>query len=661
MNIPLKKLSLYSSGVGFFEHSAALDAAADIKLSFKADAVNDALKSLAVNDPASQFPAVRYALSSAMQDALKSFKVDLSGSPGIAEILMAQRGAEIEVTAPTPIKGRILSVEKREIVSAAGNGAEEDWFSLVTAAGIKAIAVKEVSAFVFTDKELNDDLNRALDQLLSMKNRETRELVLSLPGDKSRDVSVNYVIPMPIWKVSYRLDLNGEKPLMQGWAIVDNDSDTDWEDVELSLVTGRPVSFIQNLYSPYHTYRPEEPLAIAQFAKARVYESGSKQKKSENFALASRNYKIREPDAMPMMEAAYSMDYCMDEEAVEYSEGKQSISEGVIETAAAESVGANFKFTFGHPVSLGRRQSSMFPLLESAIDAEKILVLSEKDMRGVNPVHPVTALALNNNTGIKLPAGPITVYDGAYAGDALIEFLPENEKRIISYGEELTVSATMEVLYNKNITTVFVLKGVMTINSRNITQKTYTIRNASNEARNVLVEHNISEGYKLLAPDAFYEKTAKVYRFKIEAPPEQEIKFTCKEEKMLCEEIRLINLNPSRLVSYITSGEIPLNVRLALQKAIDLKNKTTDLKAEIEKLKEDRIRIIADQERIRHNLEAAGSSSSQGQKYLERLVAMDAEIDMLDEEISGTEESVETSERKYNSYLEKMVIEKDNP
>jgi hypothetical protein len=71
------------------------------------------------------------------------------------------------------------------------------------------------------------------------------------------------------------LDLGRETPLLQGWAIVDNDGNNDWNDVELSLVTGRPVSFIQNLYAPYHTQKPELPLAIANFAEARSYESGS--------------------------------------------------------------------------------------------------------------------------------------------------------------------------------------------------------------------------------------------------------------------------------------------------------------------------------------------------------------------------------------------------
>ena len=150
MNLPLKRLSIYSSGVDFFEHSGKMDSAASINLSFKKEAINDALKSLAVNDPESAFPSIQYALSSSMEEALKSFKIDLSGNPGIADILRSQRGAEIEIFAPSSIKGCILGVEKRKITEASGAGAEEDWFSLVTSEG------EDLTVFAFYETHNNE-------------------------------------------------------------------------------------------------------------------------------------------------------------------------------------------------------------------------------------------------------------------------------------------------------------------------------------------------------------------------------------------------------------------------------------------------------------------------------------------------------------------------
>ena len=55
-----------------------------------------------------------------------------------------------------------------------------------------------------------------------------------------------------MWKATYRLILGEEDkpPMIQGWAVVDNTQDEDWENVRLSLVSGLPVSFVHDLYTP---------------------------------------------------------------------------------------------------------------------------------------------------------------------------------------------------------------------------------------------------------------------------------------------------------------------------------------------------------------------------------------------------------------------------
>jgi hypothetical protein len=55
--------------------------------------------------------------------------------------------------------------------------------------------------------------------------------------------------------LSRRLDSTG-KPFFQGWAIVDNVSEEDWNSISLSLVSGSPVSFIQPIQKPFYRYRP---------------------------------------------------------------------------------------------------------------------------------------------------------------------------------------------------------------------------------------------------------------------------------------------------------------------------------------------------------------------------------------------------------------------
>jgi hypothetical protein len=395
------------------------------------------------------------------------------------------RGAEIEIrareTAAGTVKGRILGIERQ--VSGVYTGGrlpaphENTVLSLSTAEGIKIISLADVGSFAFTDSKIRSDLDRALDLILASRGEETRNVKLSLPGGGGRTVSVSYVIPAPVWKVSYRLDLNQKAPVFQGWAIVDNDGDTDWTGVELTLVSGRPVSFIQNLYTPYRLYRPTLPLAIAGTAEARTYDSGF-----------GRNDAAGEESPMTAdVTMNYSQEKVMSRSSLPQQAAAEPVSVPAPSVRGTEGGGTNqdqFQFTLEKPVTLERQQSAMLPLIDGAIQAEKIVVFSGNRAANGVMVHPAISVELTNTTGMKLPAGPVTVFDGGiYGGDALLEFLNEGEKRIISYGDDLAITGSVTENSVQGISGVSLSQGVMTITRKIGYEKTYTSKNATAEGK----------------------------------------------------------------------------------------------------------------------------------------------------------------------------------
>src|SRR5438093_12157041 len=105
---------------------------------------------------------------------------------------------------------------------------------------------------------MNDEVGRYLSLIGSSRARDVRRMALTASGSGDRDVFVSYISEVPIWKSTYRIifpDKPGEKPLLQGWAIVDNTIGEDWKDVQLSLVAGAPQSFVQNISQPFYTPR----------------------------------------------------------------------------------------------------------------------------------------------------------------------------------------------------------------------------------------------------------------------------------------------------------------------------------------------------------------------------------------------------------------------
>ena len=653
-DIPLKKVALFSSGVGFFEHSGQISGSSKAILRFDFNAVNDALKSLVINDTGTS-PSVTYPSEKTLFKTLKSLKIDISGNPGISEILGALKGSEIEVYSPNLIKGRIIGVENRIInsgdTSSRGQAVSEKYLSLFTKDGIQTLSIKEIASFRFTDQKINSDLNRALDLVMSSRESNIINLNINLPGEKKRDVSIGYVIPTPVWKVSYRLDLAQKNPFLQGWAIVDNDGNTDWENVELSLVTGRPVSFIQNLYAPYYLSRPVLPLAIAGIAEAQVYDSGFSENAAMDMAYEEADEALydRAPAAAMMSRKAVA----------EYSPSreKSSVKGGSVETAHAKAAGEQFEFTVKKPVTLARQQSAMIPLVESALKAEKTLVFSGVKAARGGIINPAISVELTNNTGMKLPAGPITVFDGGtYAGDALIEFFPENDKRIISYGDDLSVTGTMLASNSREVTGVVITKGVMTISRKVIYSKTYTFRNVSNTERKLIIEHPVTGGTTLSKPASFKERTDSLYRFVQNLPANKETLFAVEEETPVQEKIILSQLNLDAFVGYSSSQEIPQNIRTALQKAVDLKRQVEKTKAALADLEGQKTRKISDQDRIRKNLEAAGNQTQQGMEYLKRLTALDNEIDSIAAKAEAARKDYQTAQSAYDAYLATLSI-----
>ena len=635
--IPLKRVVILTSGIAYYEHSGSVSGPVRIDLPFRYDAVNDALKSLVINDPSSANPSIIYQSEQTLVQTLRSLKIDLSNNPGLANILERLIGAEVEISSTASFSGRITGIEYRPLMTS-NMQTIEPWLLLSTQEGMRTFNLREINSIRFIDQAIERDLNRALDLISASRNTSSRQLTLSLPGSGRRDVSISYIIPSPVWKISYRLDLGASRPLFQGWAIVDNDSDNDWNNVELSLVAGRPSSFIQNLYPPYYVSRPVIPLSIAGTAAAIAYDQSYGEKALEM------------PAPMPMAAAeAQSMRAEMEMDSAQRARvtaerSSANVAGGVIETAAANAAGGQFEFTIRTPVSLDRRMSAMLPLVESPIEARKLDIYSGSGR------HPRLGAELTNTSGMRLPAGSVTVYDGVYAGDALLEFWNENEKRLISFGDDLSVTAVTGDTSSRVVSSVNVSGGVMTINRSMIFTKTYTFVNSGVVSKSLVVEHQKTAQTDLVSPQA-NEQTASAYRFNVTLPANRETVLTVNEQRPISERIALLSIRQDTFLSYTTNQEIPPRVREALMRAVELRRAYDAADTSVKEIEAQRSRLIADQDRIRRNLEAAGNQTAQGQEYLNRLVSLDGEIDALTPALERANNSAKAAREAWENYL----------
>jgi hypothetical protein len=327
-----------------------------------------------------------------------------------------------------------------------------------------------------------------------------------------------------------------------------------------------------------------------------------------------------------------------------------SVAGGAMDTARGEAAGDQFEFTIKNPVTLERRMSAMLPMVESEIAGGKLIIFSGSG------AHPRLGAEITNTSGMKLPAGPITVYDGGvYAGDALIEFWNENEKRLISFGEDLAVTASAAETNTRAVRSVTVSGGVMTINRNMTFTKTYTFKNTGSVSKRLILEHSKTPQTELISPTAD-EQTASSYRFSVTLPENRELTFTVNEQRPLSENITLLSMRSDAFLSYSTNQEIPANVRNALQRAVELRQAADAADLAVKDIETQKSRLAADQDRIRSNLEAIGSQTQQGQEYLQRLLTLDSEIDRLAPELQKALTNAKKTREAWENYLKSLNL-----
>ena len=265
-DVPVKAVVLFSSGVGYFEHYGTVNGNGSTELRFKTQQINDILKSLVLQDmDGGKVSTMTYPSQDPIAKTLKSFQVDITNNPPLADLLNQLRGAKLTIAktdGTSKITGIVLGVEKKQ--KPAGDDKktpiEVPVLNLISGAEIQSIVLDDTVVDIkLDDPELQEELAKALAALAQARDQDKKPVTINFTGDGERHVRIGYVVETPVWKTSYRLILPSgaqDKPKLQGWAIVENQTDNDWNGVQLSLVSGRPISFVQDLYQPLYIPRP---------------------------------------------------------------------------------------------------------------------------------------------------------------------------------------------------------------------------------------------------------------------------------------------------------------------------------------------------------------------------------------------------------------------
>lgn len=663
--VPVNKVVLFSSGVGYFEHAGQVTGSAASELRFKTAQINDVLKSLVVEDAGGgRIASIAYPSQDPIAKTLKSFQVDISGNPGLGDLLTQLRGAKVQVNlANEQLTGTILGVEKRVTVVGERGDKVEAWvMSLMAGASVRAIALDDVRQLELLDPLLKAELEKALSALAQARDQDKKPVVISFVGEGQRAVRVGYVVEAPVWKTSYRLLLSDDpatKPKLQGWAIVENQTDNDWNEVTLTLVSGRPVSFVQDLYQPLYVPRPVvEP---ERYASLRPQTYGSALAAKESVGTFGNKEERRSRSAMapaPSMEHGRPMAGEMalaDEAGMDAAQPQMDASRGVTSVATAEKLGAFFHYTVPK-VSLARQRSAMLPVVTDDIACERVSIYN----LGVLAKHPLLGARLTNSTGKHLQQGPITVLDhGSYAGDARIDDVAPGGERLLSFAIDLEVTVQAEHRGSQStVLTGRLVGGVLEVKRRLVQSQDYVIANKGTSERALIVEHPIAHGWTLVDSPKPIETTDTLYRFRDAVKVGETKKLVVTQEKVEVEGIAILPSDDSTIEFYARTGEIPAGVREALGKAVVMKRAMAATAQQIEVKQARVIEITQEQERIRQNMKTVDQKSPYYQRLMTKLNDQETALDTLRAEIDQLRQQQQNQRKELEQYLANLTLDR---
>ena len=640
-DLPIREVILYKHGVGYFERAGDLRAGDTARLDFKASDMNDVLKSLTIVDRSGGvIGGVRYDAAEALDKRLQDFPFAVDRQASLAAFLDQLKGARLELRLGSDtLAGTIVSART---VKPDEKSPERENVVLLTDAGeIRTFDLAAASSVKLSDPKLQGLLRDYLTVLSGARSKDRRSVYIDTAGTGTRQLTASYMTPSAVWKSSYRLIFGtAAEATLEGWAIIDNTSGEDWSNIKLSVVSGRPISFITQLYEPRYVQRPTAELAENRPVAPIVLQG----------AVGGAFAAPAAPPAPAKAAAQSRLDrgFLAEERASVDAFRDSSIAPAM----NTRDLGELFEYSFSSPVSVKQGESAMLPFLQQKVNTRKLLIYMESF--GLNPMN---AAEIANSTGKTLDGGPITVYDAnTYAGEALVETLKTGDKRLITYGIDLGARVTTAFNSSRaNVREVHFSRGVLTTRNSVEETKTYTIKNVDPRRKTVIIEHKQRPGYKLLDMKPS-ETTADAYRFEVNVGGNATEAFAVREERVYDQTMSVTSLTPDVIATFTQNKSLSDAARRQLEQIAQKKREIAANDGQIRQAQADLSNLTQDEERQRRNIDSLRNVAGQQnlvQQYASQLAAAEVKLAGLRDQESALQKSKTALEAELNGLIEK--------
>jgi hypothetical protein len=635
-DLPLMRVVLSNSGLAQFTHSGSVTAGSNIDLAVRLDQVDDVLKSLTIFDKEGAIGAISLPGKTPLAELFRDLPFGPAALDSSATLLNALVGSEVEIEGAIAAKGRVFHVEDEKVALPNNAGTTtRHRLTLMTDRGLVQAILEDISALRFSDPMANAQIERALSGLRENQAKDRRKLSIGFLGEGTRNAAISYVVAAPVWKTAYRLVLpqEGGKARLQGWAVVENLTGGDWNDIDLVLVSGNPVALFQPLYTALFADRIEVPVTTTARVQPRTDDADEMKKGTRKEAELRESVLVSRPLQPPAgaTEAARAKTLVATAAPVPAA----LLLATTTNTAEAEEASTQLLYRFPAKLSLATGHTMMVPFLDREVSAARTWLYQPETSNR----HPLAAVRLRNDGDSGLPAGIVTAFDAGadginFVGDAQLPLLPKDAVRFVTFALDSRTDVRRD---DKGVVRTELGKavnGTLTLKARSRRTISYEVTAPADEDREIVVEEAREDGWFPSSESENVEKTPTRFRLPITAPKGKTTSTALTLERVDSEEVQLTTLGTEDILSKINGLQ---NESVSLKETVARLSAIVDgiSKAEFRRkaLDDERQKITDDQDRIRSNLQSVGQGSNLGQRYIDALKSQEdrlAEIARLD-------------------------------
>lgn len=485
------EVTLFSSGIGHFRRVYKITQAnQSISIPFNKEHIGDVASSLHVFGGVKLVCPPMFTPANSQATALR-----INSQNAIGSLLTSLSGAAIRVKGGYGgdwLTGTLLGMNKVAQVTPTGF-VEKEFISVLTSEGVRQFQLDGLYAIDFPDETVKAEIAKAMKANFNQIKPDSVFLDLTLSPTKEgedTEIEIQYAIPVAAWKMRYSIREVGKKYTFEGAAVVDNNTDEDWNNFIVSVVTGNPTSFstdIAQIVVPQRKFvrlvdgQALGNVDVREYTSAMGFESapaGGRGIAKSARAMAYSNTMAR--SAVMAACAAPQAEYC-----AEVLEEEDAMADANVET---KEIGDFCVFTHREPVTIQAKKSAVVPMFSVVLDLAGTVLFYKQEN---HPRRPFRAIKFTNTTDLSLGKGKTVVYkDGVLAGEAVLDATKPGDNRMLPHCLENGVRIVAE---HKDIeqrhSAIKISKGVGIEEIVYTGATEYAIDNRKDEDFQVIIEH----------------------------------------------------------------------------------------------------------------------------------------------------------------------------